>query len=64
MYIAGGKDQFNMDAQVESFLYVAKQCGCASESMTRHAASTTGDRGEFFPSTPNGLAHSLMPYAQ
>ena len=28
MYVAyGGKDQFNLDAQIESFLYVAHQRG-------------------------------------
>jgi S-formylglutathione hydrolase FrmB len=60
----GGKDQFNLDAQVESFLYVAKQRGlCVTvgyDPKGRHDLET-GLR--LFPGAARWLAPLIAPYA-
>jgi S-formylglutathione hydrolase FrmB len=65
MYVAyGGKDEFNLDAQVESFLYRAKQ-KCLPITVDydpkgRHNARTAL---EFLPSLFRWLKPRLEPYA-
>jgi hypothetical protein len=65
MYVAyGGKDQFNIDAQVESFLYVAGQRGLpisvAYDPKGKHDLKTAL---EFFPGLVGWLAPLLGPYS-
>lgn len=64
-YIAyGGRDQFNIDAQVESFLYVAKQRGIHVDvdydPKGRHDTRTAF---RFFPHTIAWLAARIAPYS-
>jgi pimeloyl-ACP methyl ester carboxylesterase len=60
----GGKDNFNIDAQVESFLYVAKQRGlCINvcyDPKGRHNGATAN---RLFPCVQEWLAPRLEPYA-
>lgn len=65
MYIAyGGQDEFNLDAQVESFLYRAKQRGLTIavdyDPMGTHSPTTARN---FFPSMIRWLAPRLAPYS-
>ena len=65
MYVAyGRKDQFNVDAQVESFLYVAKQrgitVGVGYDPKGKHNEKTA-DR--LFPGIVNWLGPLLAPYS-
>jgi pimeloyl-ACP methyl ester carboxylesterase len=65
MYIAyGGKDEFNIDAQVESFLHRAKErclaVGVAYDPRGRHDLET-GTR--LFPAAVEWLAPLLAPYS-
>jgi pimeloyl-ACP methyl ester carboxylesterase len=65
MYIAyGGRDQFNIDAQVESFLFVARQrclpIGVGYEPKGTHGIRTAR---KLFPGTIEWLAPRLAPYA-
>jgi S-formylglutathione hydrolase FrmB len=65
MYIAyGGRDEFNIDAQVESFLYVAKQKGLTigvSYDPKGHHNRATAYR--LLPDVFQWLAPRLAPYA-
>jgi S-formylglutathione hydrolase FrmB len=60
----GGEDQFNIDAQVESFLYVAKERGlCVHvcyDPAGKHDAETAQ---RLFPCVQKWLATRLKPYA-
>lgn len=60
----GGRDEFNFDAQVESFLYYAKYKGLgvavAFEPDGRHDYATAQ---KFFPSVVRWLAPQIAPYA-
>jgi S-formylglutathione hydrolase FrmB len=65
MYVAyGGKDEFNLDAQVESFLYRAKERGLgitvAHDPNGRHDAATAK---KFFPGMVEWLRPRLAPYS-
>ncbi len=65
LYVAyGGKDQFNIDAQVESFLYRAKErgltVGVGYEPRGRHDLATAE---KLFPGMLEWLATRLAPYA-
>jgi S-formylglutathione hydrolase FrmB len=65
MFVAyGGKDQFNIDAQVESFLYVARQRGLqitvAYDPNGKHDFETAL---RLFPSLAKWLAPRVAPYA-
>src|SRR5262249_40442762 len=65
MYVAyGGKDEFNLDAQVESFLYRAKERGLgitvAYDPKGRHDAATAK---RFFPGIVEWLGPRLAPYS-
>src|SRR5262249_16378043 len=65
MFIAyAGRDQFNIDAQVESFLYLARErgltVGVAYDPNGKHDTAT-GRR--LFPEAIEWLAPLLLPYA-
>jgi len=65
MYVAyAGRDQFNIDAQVESFLYVAKrrglEVGVGYEPNGRHDRTTAF---KLLPGVLDWLAPRLAPYA-
>jgi S-formylglutathione hydrolase FrmB len=65
MYIAyGGKDQFNIDAQVESFLFVARQRGLTVavdyDPRGRHDRATAY---RLMPGTFEWLSARLAPYS-
>jgi S-formylglutathione hydrolase FrmB len=65
MYVAyGGKDEFNLDAQVESFLFHAKERGLgitvAYDPQGRHNVATAK---KFFPGMVEWLAPRLAPYS-
>src|SRR5262249_62027499 len=65
MYVAyGGRDQFNIDAQVESFLYVAKErglcVGVGYDPKGRHDLATAR---RLFPGVVEWLTPRLAPYA-
>lgn len=64
MYIAyGGRDQFNIDAQVESFLYVARQrgleVGVGYEPNGKHDRATAR---KLIPGLLDWLGRQLAPY--
>ena len=64
MFIAyGGRDQFNLDAQVESFLYVAHQRGIditvAYDPRGKHDARTARS---FFPALQEFLLPHMEPF--
>jgi S-formylglutathione hydrolase FrmB len=65
MYVAyAGRDQFNIDAQVESFLYVAKQRGL--EVGVGYVPNGHHDRAtalKLLPGVLNWLAPRLAPYS-
>jgi hypothetical protein len=60
----GGKDQFNIHTQVESFLYVARQRGLSVEVCYdpdgKHDLATAE---RLFPCVVKWLAPLLEPYA-
>src|SRR5262249_30524673 len=61
----GGRDEFNLDAEVESFLYVARcqrhlDVGVAYLPKGRHSRSTAL---KLFPALVDWLAPLLQPYA-
>jgi S-formylglutathione hydrolase FrmB len=65
MYVGfGGRDQFNITAQVESFLYRAKQRGLsvtvAYDPRGKHDYTTAQ---KFFPSVTEWLTLQLAPYS-
>jgi S-formylglutathione hydrolase FrmB len=65
MYVAyGGKDEFNVDAQVESFLYRARERGLtvtvAYDPHGRHNSTTAL---KFLPGVLEWLRPQLAPYA-
>jgi len=65
MYIAyGGKDEFNVDAQVESFLYRARERGLSAtvayDPKGRHNSTTAL---KFLPAILDWLRPQLIPYA-
>ena len=65
MYIGyGGKDEFNVDAQVESFLYAARErgleVGVGYLPNGRHNVKTVY---QLFPGMVDWLAVRLMPFA-
>jgi hypothetical protein len=65
MYVAyGGRDQFNITAQVDSFLYRAKQRGLsmtvAYDPMGKHDFATAQ---KFLPSVAEWLTSLLAPYS-
>jgi S-formylglutathione hydrolase FrmB len=65
MFVAyGGKDEFNIDAQVESFLYLARCRGLtitvAYDPKGRHNAATAR---KFFPGLIDWLAPRVAPYS-
>jgi hypothetical protein len=65
LYIAyGGKDEFNIDAQVESFLYVARDrgldVGVDYDPRGRHNRATAF---RLMPGTIEWLRPRLAPYA-
>lgn len=65
MYLAyGGRDEFNLDAQIESFLHVARERGLNItvdyDPRGRHNRATAL---RFIPSTFTWLAPRLAPYA-
>ncbi len=64
MYVAyGGKDQFNIDAQVESFLYMARyrglEVGVGYDPTGRHTLATAG---KLFDGIIEWLAPRIAPY--
>jgi hypothetical protein len=66
MFVAyGGKDEFNLDAQIESFLYRARQRGlevtAVYDPRGRHNARTAR---EFAPYLINWLAPRLAPFSE
>jgi S-formylglutathione hydrolase FrmB len=65
MFIAyGGKDQFNIDAQVESFLYVAKQRGLTiAVSYDPHGRHNRATAYRLLPDVFAWLSPRLAPYA-
>jgi S-formylglutathione hydrolase FrmB len=64
MYVAyGGKDQFNIDAQVESFLYVARQRGlCVGVGYDPNGKHDLATAQRLFPGVLKWLAPRLEPY--
>ena len=65
MYVAyGGRDQFNMDAQIDSFLYVAKQRGLPItvdyDPRGKHDLATVV---KFLPGIFDWLTLRLAPYS-
>jgi S-formylglutathione hydrolase FrmB len=65
MYIAyGGKDQFNIDAQVESFLYLCKFRGlCIGVGYTPHGKHDMATAVKLLPGIVEWLAPRLAPYS-
>jgi S-formylglutathione hydrolase FrmB len=65
MYVAyGGKDQFNLDAQVESFLYVARERGlCLRVDYDPKGKHDRKTALEFVPGVVEWLAPLLAPYS-
>jgi S-formylglutathione hydrolase FrmB len=65
MYIAyGGRDEFNIDAQVESFLYVARQRGlCVGVAYDRRGKHNLATALRLMPSVFEWLAPQLAPYS-
>jgi len=64
MYIGyGGKDQFNVDAQVESFLYVARERGiCIHVDYLPHGRHNVRTAVRLFPGVVDWLGPLLAPY--
>lgn len=65
MYIAyAGKDQFNIDAQVESFLYRAHQLGlCIGVGYAPHGRHNRRTAARLFPDAADWLAPRVAPYS-
>lgn len=65
MYIGyGGKDQFNIDAQVESFLYVARQRGLEiAVDLVPNGKHDVRTAKKLMPCAINWLAPRLAPYS-
>jgi len=65
MFIAyGGKDQFNIDAQVESFLYVARERGlCVGVAYDPKGKHDLRTGLKLFPEMAQWLAPLLLPYS-
>jgi pimeloyl-ACP methyl ester carboxylesterase len=65
MYVAyGGKDQFNIDAQVESFLFVARQRGlCVSVGYDPKGKHDRATALKLMPGIVDWLAARLAPYS-
>jgi S-formylglutathione hydrolase FrmB len=65
MYVAyGGKDEFNMDAQIESFLYVARERGLTvSVGYLPHGHHDPFTARRLYPGVRDFLASKLGPYA-
>jgi hypothetical protein len=64
MYVAyGGKDQFNIDAQVESFLYRARQRGlCVSVGYDPHGRHNLRTAVRLSPGIMCWLGRRLAPF--
>jgi S-formylglutathione hydrolase FrmB len=64
LYVAyAGKDEFNIDAQVESFLYRAKQRGlCVDVNYDAHGHHNVATARRLMPGTLDWLAARLAPY--
>jgi S-formylglutathione hydrolase FrmB len=64
MFVAyGGSDQFNIDAQVESFLYRARQRGlCVDVAYDPHGRHSLTRAGRFIPRVIDWLGPLLEPY--
>jgi len=59
----GGRDEFNIDAQVESFIYFAKCRGhCISVMYIKSAHHTFEGGKQFFPGMIQWLGEKLAPY--
>jgi S-formylglutathione hydrolase FrmB len=65
MFVAyGGKDEFNMDAQIESFLYRAREKGlCVSVAYEPNGRHNTATAQSFLPAVVEWLAPRLAPYS-
>lgn len=65
MYVAyGGRDNFNIDAQVESFLYLARQRGlCVDVSKAPLGKHNRPTAFRLFPGVIRWLALQVAPYA-
>jgi S-formylglutathione hydrolase FrmB len=65
MYVGyGGKDEFNIDAQVESFLYVAHKRGlCVHVNYIPRGRHDVATAMRLLPGTLEWLAPRLAPYA-
>jgi hypothetical protein len=65
MFIAyAGRDQFNIDAQVESFLYLARDRGLnVGVSYDPNGKHDTATGRRLFPDAVEWLAPLLIPYA-
>lgn len=65
MYVAyGGRDQFNLDAQVESFLYRARQRGlCVAVGYDPQGKHDLATAYRLFPDILSWLAPRLAPYS-
>jgi hypothetical protein len=65
MYIAyGGKDEFNIDAQVESFLFRAKERGlCIDVGYDPQGRHDIATAKRLFPGVIDWLAPRLAPFA-
>ena len=65
MFVAyGGKDEFNIDAQVESFLYLAKCRGIGvAVAYEPNGHHDTGTASRQWPAMVEWIAPRLAPYA-
>jgi hypothetical protein len=65
MYIGyAGRDELNIDAQVESFLYVARQRGlCVSVGYVPNGRHNLKTAEKLFPGVADWLAPRLAPYS-
>ncbi len=65
MYIAyGGRDEFNIDAQAESFLWRARQRGiCVSVDYDPNGHHDVATALKFFPAAADWIAPRLAPYS-
>ena len=64
MFVAyGGKDEFNIDAQVESFLYRAKQRGfCVGVAYDPNGRHNFATAEKLFPCIVKWLGCQIAPY--
>lgn len=65
LYVAyGGRDEFNVDAQVESFLYTARQYGITVDvDYDPHGRHNSSTALKFFPAIIDWLAPRMAPFA-